>query len=167
MFKTMETRWELELPGDPRQVWDAFTEHAAAYLWPITYEPRVGGAERGLTSAGGTVTRKLYNHSLGQYVGHFAGREPHYLGFDDVPGTSDDVRARLGVPADAAVGDRVELGVIDYRAGSFLGIRTDDALIRLYGRDVWGWPVGVAVHTFDGVGDEPVWRERLIEKAVA
>jgi hypothetical protein len=221
MFKTMETRWELELPGDPRQVWDAFTKHAAAYLWPITYEPRVGGAERGLTSAGGTVTvwdpprhfrteatrsegwfntldyvldgnhlryvhtcameasefdvqydacvqhTKLYNHSLGQYLGHFAGREPHYLGFDDVPGTSDDVRARLGVPADAAVGDRVELGVIDYRAGSFLGIRSDDALIRVYGRDIWGWPVGVAVHTFDGVGDEPAWRERLIEKAVA
>ena len=56
MFKTMETRWELELPGEPQQIWDGFTRHAAAYLWPITYEPRVGGAERGLTSDGGTVT---------------------------------------------------------------------------------------------------------------
>jgi hypothetical protein len=221
MYRTMETRWELELPGEPQQVWDAFTKHAAAYLWPIIYEPRVGGAERGLTSAGGTVTvwdpprhfrteatkpdgwfntldyvldgnrlryvhtcamepseydvqydaciqhTNLYNHSLGAYLRHFAGREPHYIGLDDVPGTTAEVCARLGVPAEAAVGDRVELGVIDYRAGSFLGIRSDDALIRVYGRDVWGWPVGVAVHTFDGVGDESSWRELLIEKAVA
>ena len=43
-------------PAMPQQVWDGFTKHAAAYLWPITYEPRVGGAERGLTSDGGTVT---------------------------------------------------------------------------------------------------------------
>jgi hypothetical protein len=221
MFKTMETRWEGQLPGDPRQAWDGFTKYAVAYLWPIAYEPRVGGAERGLTPGGGTVTvwdpprhfrteahrpdgwfnvldytldgtylryvhtcameasefdvqhdaciqhTNLYNHSLAEYLGHFAGREPHYLSFDDVPGSAAGVCARLGVPADAAVGDRVELGVIDYREGSFLGIRSDDALIRIYGRDVWGWPVGVAVHTFDGVGDEPAWRERLIEKAVA
>jgi hypothetical protein len=221
MFRTMETRWELELPGEPQQIWDAFTKHTAAYLWPITYEPHVGGAERGLTSAGGTVTvwdpprhfrteatrpdgwfntldyvldgnhlryvhtcamepsefdvqydacvqhTKLYNHSLGEYLRRFAGREPHYLGLDDVPGSSADVFTRLGVPSDAAVGDRVGLGVIDYRAGSFLGIRSDDALIRVYGRDVWGWPVGVAVHTFDGVADAAAWRELLIEKAVA
>ena len=42
-----------------------------------------------------------------------------------------------------------------------------DALLRVYGRDIWGWPVGFAVHTFDCVADEPAWRELLIEKAVA
>jgi hypothetical protein len=221
VFKTMETRWEGELPGDPQQAWDGFTKYPTAYLWPIAYEPRVGGAERGLTSAGGKVTvwdpphhfrteasrpdgwfnvldyrldgtylryvhtcameasefdvqhdaciqhTNFYNHSLGEYLGHFAGREPHYLSFDDVPGTSADVAARLGIPAAAVVGDRVPLGVVDYRAGSFVGIRGENQLIRLYGRDVWGWPVGVALHSFDGAADETAWRELLIDKAVA
>ena len=56
MYKQMETRWEGELAGRPQQIWDGFTHHAAAWIWEIAYEPRVGGAERGLTSAGGTVT---------------------------------------------------------------------------------------------------------------
>jgi hypothetical protein len=221
MFKTMETRWEGELPGHPQQVWDGFTKHASAWLWPIAYEPRVGGSERGLTSAGGTVTvwdpphhlrteasrpdgwwntldyrldgnrlryvhtcameasefevqhdaciqhTNFYYHSLGEYLRHFAGKQPEYLGFDKVPGTTADVCARLGVPETAVAGDRVGLGVLDYRAGSFVGIRSDDALIRVYGRDVWGWPVGVGVHTFLGVADEPAWRDLLIAKAVA
>jgi hypothetical protein len=221
MYEQMETRWEGELPGDPQQVWDGFTKHAGAYLWPISYEPRVGGTERGLTPDGGKVTgwdpprhfrteaskpdgwynvldytlegthlryvhtcameaselavqhdaciqhTNFYLHSLGEYLGHFAGREPHYFGLDEVPGSTADVLRRLGVPADAAAGDAVGLGVVDYRAGSFVGIRTENALLRVYGRDIWGWPVGFAVHTFDGVADEPAWRELLIEKAVA
>ena len=136
------------------EVWDGFTRHAAGYLWPIAYEPRVGGAERGLTSAGGTVTvwdpprhfrteasrpdgwfnsldyahstattcatctparwyrpsstssttrasstRRFYYHSLGEYLRHFAGREPHYLGSTTRPARRAEVCARLGVPA--------------------------------------------------------------------
>ena len=46
--------------------------------------------------------------------------------------------------------------VVDYRTDAFLGLRTDDALIRVYGRDAFGWPVGVALHLFapdaDGAG---------------
>ena len=211
-IKTWEVRWEGDLPGTPEQIWDAFTRHTGAYLWPVTYEPRVGGAERGLNSEGGTVTAwepqrhfrteargqhnildytldgtrlsyvhhggapedefdvqydacvqhtNLYNHSLGEYVGHFAGREPHYLAFDDVPGSTEDVLARLGIPADAAAGDEVELGVVDYREGSMVGVRAGDALIRVYGRDAWGWPVGVSIHSFDGPADEQTWRKRL------
>ena len=61
-------------------------------------------------------------------------------------------RARAG--RDAAAGDRVQLrpaglppidAVVDYRTDAFLGLRTDDALIRVYGRDAFGWPVGVAL----------------------
>ena len=44
----------------------------------------------------------------------------------------------------------------------FLGVRTDDALFRFYGRDAFGWPVGVAHHLFaDGVTRGPhekAWR---------
>lgn len=56
MNKLWEVTWEGELPASPQAVWDTFTRHAGSYLWPIEYEPRVGGAERGLTQGGGTVT---------------------------------------------------------------------------------------------------------------
>ncbi|MCA2190838.1 SRPBCC domain-containing protein [Nonomuraea cavernae] len=55
MSERFEVRWEGELPAAPREVWDAFTVHTAGWYWKIAYEPWVGGAERGLTSAG-TVT---------------------------------------------------------------------------------------------------------------
>jgi len=43
-------------------------------------------------------------------------------------------------------------GVVDYATDTFFGVRSADALYRLYGRDTWGWPVGVAHHLFgDGV----------------
>src|SRR3954468_22375587 len=51
-----EVRWDDVLDGTPAQVWDAITVHSEGWLWPITYEPRVGGAERGLTGSGGVVT---------------------------------------------------------------------------------------------------------------
>ena len=56
MHEDFEVRWEGVLPGTPEQVWDALTVHGIGWIWDITYEPRVGGAERGLTSGGGTVT---------------------------------------------------------------------------------------------------------------
>jgi len=214
MNKSFVVRWEGELPGSPEQIWDAFTRDTAGWMWPVTYEPRVGGAERGLSSKGGTVTAwepqrhfatsaggpgsanaidyrvhgsrlqfehrsdidaadfdvqldacqvhtRFYYHSLGEYLAHFAGREPHYLSFDDVPGSTEDVLGRLGIPADADVGDAFELGVVDYRDGTMVGVRGLDALIRVYGRDRWGWPVGVTIHTFDGAADEAAWRKRL------
>jgi hypothetical protein len=38
--------------------------------------------------------------------------------------------------------------VVDYSTPAFLGVRSDDALYRFYGRDAWGWPVGVGHHLF-------------------
>ena len=55
-MQEFEVRYEGELPATPAAVWDAIAVHAGGWLWPIAYEPRVGGAERGLTSGGGTVT---------------------------------------------------------------------------------------------------------------
>ena len=56
MVKEWRLRWEGELPAAPQDVWDAITQHAEGWLWKIEYEPWFGGAERGLTSTGGTVT---------------------------------------------------------------------------------------------------------------
>lgn len=54
--KRFEVTWEGVLPASPQDVWDGLTKHAGGWVWPIEYEPRVGGAERGLTPTGGTVT---------------------------------------------------------------------------------------------------------------
>ena len=71
----------------------------------------------------------------------------------------DDLLARLGI--DAQVGERTALGVVDYRDGTMVGVRSEDALIRVYGRDLWGWPVGVGVHSFAGSVDEAAWRAKV------
>ena len=69
-------------------------------------------------------------------------------------------------------GDRVRLapagldpidGVVDFATGPFLGVRSADALYRLYGRDTWGWPAGVAHHLFahgvDQAQSERAWTD--------
>jgi uncharacterized protein YndB with AHSA1/START domain len=233
MAKEFEVTWQGELLAPPQEVWEAFTQHTAGWLWRIEYEPRLGGAERGLTSGGGTVaawdpprhfatrTRPeterdgfneldyrlearaagtflryvhrgtatddydreveacrrhtaFYNHSLGEYLRHFSGRDAAY-----VAATAPEASARggfgamkqaLGLEESVAAGDRVRLtpagiepidGVVDYATDEFLGVRSADALYRLYGRDAWGWPVGVAHHLFaDGVDEtatEQAW----------
>jgi uncharacterized protein YndB with AHSA1/START domain len=95
----------------------------------------------------------FYNHSLGEYVRRFAGRDASYASVE-APGTFAEVRAALGVPADADVGDDVTIGpdraggVVDYATHAFLGVRTGDALVRVYGREAWGMGVEVAQHGF-------------------
>jgi hypothetical protein len=228
MVREFEVRWEGELPASPQDVWDAITTHAEGYLWRIDYEPWVGGAERGLTAGGGTVTawdpprhfatrtrpeterdgfneldylleplgsvtylrythrceipaddfeRQLdacrqhttfYQHSLGQYACHFAGRQAVHVSVDRPPSSAEGgfvaVRRALGVPDGVVAGDPVVLepagmepieGVVDYATGAFLGVRSADALLRVYGRDRWGWPVGVAHHLFADDVDAP------------
>lgn len=226
MATQFEVRWEREIDASPEVVWDAFTLHSAGWLWHIEYEPKVGGAERGLTPGGGTVTvwdparrfttralddgdgfnelgyvleprgsgthvsylhrgvfgedeydvqldacrqhTAFYSHSMSEYTQHFAGRDPVYVSADAPDSSVRDgfavVCNALGLGPDAAVGDRIHLeldgvapvdGTIDYLTATFLGVRTADELIRVYGRDRWGWPVGVAVHLFADDADGP------------
>ena len=247
MVKEFEVRWEGELPARPQDVWDAITQHADGYLWKIEYEPWVGGAERGLSSGGGTVTaweplrhfatrtrpeterdglneldyrleplgaatylryvhraevpvedydRQLaacrqhttfYQHSLGQYACHFAGRAPTCVTVDGPEAATDGdfiaVRRALGMADDLVAGDRVRLvpaglepidGVVDYATDAFLGVRSADALHRIYGRDRWGWPVSLTHHFFaDGLDRAAIerawsgWMAGVLQKAVA
>ena len=217
MGRPFEVTWEGALPASPRVVWDAFTARTAGWLWEIEYEPRAGGAERGLTGGGGTVTdwephrrfvtraedakgdvnrleyvlephgegtylryvhqsaasgdhdleldacrrhTAFYYHSLGEYLRHFAGRDAAYVSVNAPAASARDgfatVRAALGVTPALAVGDTVRLeavgadAVVDYVTDTFLGVRSADAFYRVYGRDRWGWPVGVSAHLFDG-----------------
>jgi predicted RNA polymerase sigma factor len=50
-----EVCWTGDIAGPPEAVWDAITVHSGGWLWPIRYEPRVGGVEDGLSSDGGVV----------------------------------------------------------------------------------------------------------------
>lgn len=216
MTLAFEVGFDGLLPGTPAQAWDAITVNAAGWSWPIEYEPWVGGAEKGLTFHGGTVTAwepgrhfatrseaddgwfnnldytlsesdrgtvlrfrhegvfltdwdnnldacrqhtALYYHSLGEYLAHFAGRQADYVTVDApktsaAPGSFARLTAALGVPTYVAAGDRVEFlgirGVADYATPNFLGVRTADGLHRIYGRDAFGWPVGVSGHLFTG-----------------
>jgi hypothetical protein len=129
----------------------------------------------------------FYHHSLGQYACHFAGRKPAYVAVDGPESATEGgfvaVRRALGLADDVVPGDRARLtpagmdpidGVVDYATDAFLGVRSADALYRVYGRDRWGWPVGVAHHFFgDGVdqaASERAWRDWMagvFAKAVA
>lgn len=103
----------------------------------------------------------FYLHTLGEYLRHFPGQDATYVHAsapENAVGVDfAAVLATLGV-RDVAVGDEVRLrpdglaptdGVVDYAAPAFLGIRSADTLYRFFGRDRWGWPVGVAIHSFE------------------
>src|SRR6478609_7295139 len=219
MLRPFTVTWEGVLPGTPEQVWNALTRQSAAWIWEIDFDPRVGGAERGLTSGGGTVTvwepprrfatraeradgwhnqldydferhpdgtllryrhrsvtddvgwielveqctehTDFYLHSLGEYVRWFDGREARYVGVDG-DATAAALFAALELPGDAHPGDVVTLrgpggaplhGTLDWLTPRFLGLRADDLLFRVYGRDRWDDPTTIALHLFDPAAD--------------
>jgi uncharacterized protein YndB with AHSA1/START domain len=113
----------------------------------------------------------FYLHTLGQYLEHFNGRQVTYVGQPSsgiegpeaagTPDAMDALRAALGVPADAGVGEEVHAslgdagsleGVIDFATPEFLGVRTAEGLYRFFGRNHYGSVVGMSAHLFvDGV----------------
>jgi hypothetical protein len=121
------------------------------------------------------VHTELYHHSLRTNVEHFAGRTATYVAADGPapsPGGGDlpAITRALGLPDDAAVGDEVHLrptgldaidGVVDWRTDRFLGIRTPDALVRVYARDGWGWPTTMSIHQFTEVVDQEAEQQIL------
>ncbi|WP_406836760.1 SRPBCC domain-containing protein [Streptomyces sp. AHU1] len=123
----------------------------------------------------------FYLHTLREYVTHFAGRPVAFATFDG-PGASASsdafaaVGPALGLADDTAEGARVKAegpggehfdAVLDYRDPYFIGLRTDSALIRFFGRGRWGAPVGMSVHDFapgaDAKGNETAWKDWLDE----
>ncbi len=112
---------------------------------------------------GVTQHTAFYLHTLQEYLQHFRGRDAVWThveapvgGPGGAPDALDVLRATLGVPTDAVVGDEVTVtlpggptsAVVDYVHPHFLGLRTEDALVRVFGRNAFGHVVGVAVHDF-------------------
>jgi hypothetical protein len=115
----------------------------------------------------------FYVHTLSEYLQYFGGRAATYVG--DVPGgiqgppssaaadSFERLQQALGLRPPVGEGASVRLnpeglepidGVIDYARPNFIGIRTDDALYRLFGRNAFGGPVGISIHVFAS-GTEP------------
>ncbi|GAA1003297.1 SRPBCC domain-containing protein [Streptomyces thermogriseus] len=119
----------------------------------------------------------FYLHTLREYLTHFAPRPVAFTTLNG-PGKSASADAftavgrALGLTGETAVGARVTVrgpkefeAVLDYRDPYFIGLRTDDALIRFFGRNHWGAPVGISVHDFapdaDAEATETAWQDWL------
>jgi hypothetical protein len=109
---------------------------------------------------------EFYLHTLGQYLQYFDGRP---VVFTDVqaPAASQApdgfarLREALGLGT-AGQGDSFDVvldgvgrlaGEVDFSNEHFLGLRTQNALCRFFGRNAFGAPVGMTVHDFGGAGD--------------
>ena len=131
----------------------------------------------------------FYLHTLSQYLEHFKGRVATYIG--DVPqgiqgpptsATPDGferLRRALGLDEPISEGDSVQLtrpdaalveGIVDYLRPNFVGIRTPDELYCFFGRNAFGGPVGMSIHSFaddvDAAATRQNW-QRWLNAALA
>lgn len=113
----------------------------------------------------------FYLHTLSEYLTHFAGQS---VAFVDVQGPEgsmatdgfDVLRGALGVATGAPVGSAASVtassvsaaglggAIVDYNTQNFIGLRTNAALYRFFGRNAFGGPVGMTVHDFAGADAE-------------
>jgi len=109
-----------------------------------------------------TKHTEFYMHTLAEYLEHFAGKPVVYAEIEGPPesqgpGAFDPVRTALGLEADSDAGASISVDlpgidaatvVVDYADNFFIGLRTDDALYRFFGRNAFGGPVAITVHHF-------------------
>jgi hypothetical protein len=114
----------------------------------------------------------FYLHTLGQYLEFFAPR-PAVFAEVQAPeasraaGSFELVRSALGIRTDTLPGESTNTpipgatggAVVDLQDGLFIGLRTDDALYRFFGRNAFGAPVGMTVHHFGGADPAVLQRE--------
>ena len=158
-----------------------------------TIEPRDGGRRSwvryvhsgvltddrdGQYEAAGKYT-DFYLHTLRQYLTYFVGLPATFTTLDGPPPAAAPdafirLGRRLGLPDDASEGARMRVDapgepldtMIDFRSRHFIGLRTDTALYRFFGRNHFGAPVGINIHDFaphaDAKGTETAWRDWLV-----
>ncbi|MEU5539931.1 SRPBCC domain-containing protein [Streptomyces sp. NPDC020362] len=121
----------------------------------------------------------FYLHTLREYLTHFAPRPVVFAQLQgpaasQTPEALAAVGRALGLPDGVTEGAKVSAqgpggrtldAVVDYVDPYFIGLRTDDALIRFFGRGHWGAPVGISVHDFapdaDARANEGAWQDWL------
>lgn len=128
---------------------------------------------------GASKHTNFYLHTLCEYLTHFAPRpvafaqlqgprasQTHHAlaAVAHALGLADDTTAGTEVIAQGPGGRTLD-AVLDYRNPYFIGLRTDSALIRFFGRGHWGAPLGISVHDFapdaDAEANENAWQDWL------
>lgn len=121
----------------------------------------------------------FYLHTLRQYLTYFTGLPVTFTTLDGpapstAPHAFTKLGRRLGLPDDASEGARIRVdapgepldAMVDFRSRHFIGLRTDTALYRFFGRNHPGAPVGISIHDFapqaDAKGTEMAWRDWLL-----
>ncbi|TDW30274.1 SRPBCC family protein [Cryobacterium psychrophilum] len=122
----------------------------------------------------------FYMHTLAEYLEHFVGRPAVFADIQGpeastAPESFEIVRAALGIDVGTVAGDSTYVALpgepapgafVDYTSEHFIGLRTNDALYRFFGRNAFGGPVGITVHHFGGA--EPIlieheWHEWILD----
>lgn len=121
----------------------------------------------------------FYLDALSRYVVHFGGQSAVYAAADgpassNAPDAIAKARTALGVPDGASVGDEIEATLpggtvvparIDFLDEHFIGLRTDDAMYRFYGRHAFGGPLSAAHHLYapeaDAAAESAAWQKWL------
>ncbi|MBX9393436.1 SRPBCC domain-containing protein [Streptomyces sp. TRM72054] len=157
--------YTVEPRDDGRRAWVRYV-HSGIFVddWDNQYD-------------GANKHTDFYLHTLREYLTTFGGRPVVAFATFDGPeasGTPDalaTVARALGLADDTAEGARVRArgpegqlldAVVDFRNPYFIGLRTDDAMLRFFGRNHWGHRVGMSVHDFapgaDAEADEAAWQ---------
>ncbi|MEV0754318.1 hypothetical protein [Streptosporangium sp. NPDC050280] len=105
---------------------------------------------------------ELYMHTLVQYLTHFPGRR--FRHFEVLAPESsittdalDKVRAAWGIHPSTPAGSKLTLpvpgadakqGVLDFHNDTFIGVRTEDTLLRVFGRNHFGAPVAIGAYEY-------------------
>ncbi|TDB85847.1 SRPBCC domain-containing protein [Actinomadura sp. KC216] len=143
---------ELDTLIEPREGGRAWVRYVHSGIFTDNWDDQYDGANR---------HTDFYLHTLRQYLVHFTGlpatqSDVHGPKASMAKGSFEAAVRALGLDG-AAEGDtvRVDLpgageadAVVDFRDEHFLGLRTGEAMYRVFGRDAWGGPVGIAVHDF-------------------
>ncbi|POH60270.1 ATPase [Arthrobacter glacialis] len=123
----------------------------------------------------------FYQHTLAQVVKYFPGRQASFAEVQGPEGSGaadalQRVKAALGI-SDVEAGHRVSVTIeglghidaeVDYLAENFVGLRTEDAMYRFFGRNAFGSVVGMTIHLFAGdASDEAAGDEIARTEAAA
>lgn len=129
---------------------------------------------------GASKHTRFYLDALAQYLDHFDGRPVQHRELQGPASSStpeglDAIRRALGIDAATAIGDSVTVGVagidsaiLDFHDENFIGLRTEGALYRFFGRNHFGGTVDLGIYDFAGtpdVGAWSAWLESLYEES--
>jgi hypothetical protein len=150
---------ELEHVVTPTEEGGAFFRYVHSGIFVDDWEQQYDGASQ---------HTDFYLHTFAQYLLHFRGRKATWASIDapaplDLAALTGGGAPGSTVWLDAPITGPVE-AVVDYVQPHFAGLRTEGALIRVFGRSAFGGADAVAVHDFTGTDPDALetgWRSWL------